>query len=94
MLVQDFRRLTIYNRQSNLAFQQSSSMPKTTNPQTARMLNVLAKAYETLAERFQECVNEEGNVNRLLSEIGAGQEIWLKVCNITLASNHVLEGHI
>ena len=54
-------------------------MPKTTNTHAAKIFRSLTKAYELIAEVFQESLINETNQSRLVAEANEGQQIWLDV---------------
>ena len=54
-------------------------MPKTTSTHAAKIYRSLARAYELIAEVFQESLINETNQSRLVAEANEGQQIWLDV---------------
>ena len=54
-------------------------MPKTTSINAAKIFRALAKAYEFVAEIFQESLINETDQSRLVAEANEGQQIWLEV---------------
>lgn len=59
--------------------QQPLPMPKTTSPVAAKAYRALAKAYDTIAEIFQEGIVNEIDAGRLVAEADAGQAVWRDV---------------
>lgn len=49
-------------------------MPRTTNPQAARLYRSIAKPYDVIAEVFK-----DGDINRLRQEFEAGKKVWQDV---------------
>ena len=49
-------------------------MPRTTNTQAAKHFRALARAYDNLAQVFQ-----EGNGEKLYAEFHAAQQVWQSV---------------
>ena len=54
-------------------------MPRTTTVLAQRAYRATSKAYEAVAELFQESITEEKGPQQLMLEIEAGQDIWQEV---------------
>ena len=54
-------------------------MPKTTTAPAQRVYRAISKAYEAVAEIFQESIAEERGPRQLILELEAGQDIWQEV---------------
>ena len=57
-------------------------MPKTIGTQAAKQYRALGRAYEALAEVFENSLKEEESNQRLVAEANAGQEIWRGVSRL------------
>ena len=54
-------------------------MPKTTSIAASRILYATAKAYEALADMFQDSITAETDGQRLFQEAEAGLPVWQEV---------------
>lgn len=54
-------------------------MPRTTTATAAKVYRATSRAYDAVAEVFQESIREETTPRRLLLELEAGQTIWQEV---------------
>ena len=54
-------------------------MPKSTSPTASKTYRATTKAYDALAEIFQDSVRNETGPERLYSEAQAGHPIWDEV---------------
>ena len=62
-------------------------MPKTTTAAAQRVYRATSKAYEAVAEIFQESISKEKGPRQLILEIEAGQSLWKEVRLPLLAVN-------
>ena len=58
------------------------NLPRTTSSFAAKTYHVLGRPYESLAQIF-----ESGTASRLKSEADAGNQVWMKDCNVGLVLN-------
>ena len=54
-------------------------MPKNTTSTASKCYRALSKAYENLAEIFQQSIANESDVSEVFSEAQAAQQIWIEV---------------
>lgn len=54
-------------------------MPKTTTSHAAKLYRSLAKAYDALADIFQEGIVNETDASTLIAEANAGVQVWQDV---------------
>jgi len=54
-------------------------MPKTTTSHAAKLYRSLAKAYDALADIFQEGIVNETDASTLIAEANAGAQVWQDV---------------
>lgn len=54
-------------------------MPKTTTAVAQRAYRATSKAYEAVAEIFEDSIKKEKGPLQLILEIDAGQDIWQEV---------------
>jgi hypothetical protein len=62
---------------------QVRSLPRTANSSAIKNLKAAAKAYEAIAEAFQQV----GNFAKLKAQVLAGKEVWAEVSHLMLERN-------